>query len=450
MDEPHLVPLLGAWLLCWAAIGFTRARRRTPATGLVFAYLVNLWASHWLGASIYALPWYNVQDWRLVQAGFEQSLYAVLAFGVGAVVVAPVLLSLRPPGRASEPLAPDPKLARVYLVAGAIAYGALATVLGRVPTVTSLLSAAQQLLVIGVCLACWHGWRTGRVGTVVGWLLVTAILPIWTIVFTGFLAYGAAAALVVYVFAARFLRPRVLVITGCLLLSYVGLSFYVSYMRDRGEIREVVWGGRPLDERVEQVWGTIVEMEWFNPSDQVHLWQIDRRLNQNGFLGLAAERLARGDNEYAYGETVLDSLLALIPRAVWADKPVLAGSGDLVTRFTGVRFAEGTSVGIGQVMELYVNFGTTGILVGFLIIGTAVAIIDRRAREALDREDWKAFALWYMPGVAILQVGGAFVEMTGTAAASLVATLAVNRIVYRGLFRERWSAAPRSARAWEA
>src|SRR5581483_4816549 len=233
-------------------------------------------------------------------------------------------------------------------------------------------------------------------------------------------------------------------------LSYVGLSFYVSYMRDRGEIREVVWGGRPLDERVEQVWGTIVEMEWFNPSDQVHLWQIDRRLNQNGFLGLAVERLARGDNEYAYGETVLDSLLALIPRAVWADKPVFAGSGDLVTRFTGVRFAEGTSVGIGQVMELYVNFGTTGILVGFLIIGTAVAIIDRRAREALDREDWKAFALWYMPGVAILQVGGAFVEVTGTAAASLVATLAVNRILYRGLFRERWSAAPRSARAWEA
>jgi hypothetical protein len=448
MLESTLALLLLAWVGCLVWIAVLRWRRSVGGSGLVFAYLLSLWLSHWLGGSIYLFSWYNFQDWRLVQTGLQQSLYAVAAFALGSTVIAPFLLGLRPfPEGRRGSVAPDPALAKIYIATGALAYTALLTSLGRLPTVTSLIAAAQQLLVVGLCLACWHAWCRRRGGELATLLLVTALLPFATIVLTGFLGYGAVAAMVVYVFVSGFVRPRWKVVAGCVVVTYVGLSFYVSYMRDRGEIREVVWGGRPLDERVEQVVATVREIEWFDPGSEAHLFQIDHRLNQNGLLGLAVERLARGDTEYAYGQTVIDSVLALVPRAVWPDKPVFAGSGDLVSRYTGVRFAEGTSVGIGQVMELYVNFATTGIVVGFLLLGTVITILDQRARECLDRGDWKAFALWYLPGVAMLQTGGALAEVTAAAAASIVATLAVNRFLRHGLFRNRWAAPVRPSAA---
>ncbi len=61
-----------------------------------------------------------------------------------------------------------------------------------------------------------------------------------------------------------------------------------------------------------------------------------------------------------------------IPRALWPNKPVVGGSGDLVSTYTGIRFADGTSVGIGQVLESFVNFGTRRRRRScFLIIGAA-------------------------------------------------------------------------------
>ena len=45
------------------------------------------------------------------------------------------------------------------------------------------------------------------------------------------------------------------------------------------------------------------------------------------------------------------------------------GGGTIVQDFTGIEFADGTSVGAGQVLEFYVNFGTWGVIGGFLLFG---------------------------------------------------------------------------------
>ncbi len=97
-----------------------------------------------------------------------------------------------------------------------------------------------------------------------------------------------------------------------------------------------------------------------------------------------------------------------------------AGSGDLVSRFTGITFAEGTAVGIGQVMELYVNFGSIGVLLGFMVIGGALGFIDQNAAWYRDRGNWSRFVLWFFPGISALQVGGSLVEVTSSAAAASV------------------------------
>src|SRR5204863_7030994 len=99
--------------------------------------------------------------------------------------------------------------------------------------------------------------------------------------------------------------------------------------------------------------------------------------------------------------------------------------------YTGLRFATGTSVGIGHVMEFYVNFGTLGVVLGFLVIGDVVTTLDLAAAERLALNDLHGFVLWFLPGISLLQVGGSLVEMTASAAASIVVALITNKYLER-------------------
>src|SRR4051812_46235184 len=98
-------------------------------------------------------------------------------------------------------------------------------------------------------------------------------------------------------------------------------------------------------------------------------------MNQDFLIGLAMENLEAGRVPFANGRTIADAVLGLVPRAIWPDKPIAAGSGDLVSVYTGLNFPEWTSVGIGQVMECYVNFGTPGLVFGFILIGALLVFI---------------------------------------------------------------------------
>jgi hypothetical protein len=73
--------------------------------------------------------------------------------------------------------------------------------------------------------------------------------------------------------------------------------------------------------------------------------------------------------EYASGSSIGNMILALIPRLV-CDKPQVGGGGSIVRDFTGIEFGDNTSVGAGQVLEFYVNFGTWGVIGGFCYLGT--------------------------------------------------------------------------------
>lgn len=439
-----LTVMLAIWLGTMPVLALVRRRQNHEGSGLLYAYVLNLWAIHWLGAAVHTLPWFRRGDLDVILLGLEQSTYGIVAFVVGSLVLAPMLESARS-GTAElvEDLPARPRgVAAYYLVLGGLAYVFLSQL--RLPTLGAVVAAGQQLLVVGLCLKCWWAWQAGRAGRLAAWLGVTLLLPVFTIVHTGFLSYGAVAALIVFVFVGSFYRPRRKVVAVALVIVYAGLSFYVSYMRDRPEIRETVWGGRPLEERIERVIATVGGIEWFDPTDVQHLAAIDERLNQNYFVGLAVDDLSRS-GAYANGDTLVDGVLALVPRAAWPEKPVFAGSGDLVTRFTGVRFREGTSVGVGTVLELYANFGTVGVMVGFLLLGVLMTLLDATAHRRLALGRWEGFTLSYLVGMSFLQVGGSLVEITGTAGASVVASLAVNRF-YRHVLTRRRLAASRSPR----
>ena len=428
MDPSKLPELLLAWMAVIGLFVIVRSRWHMPGTGLTVAYLLNLSLIHLVGAAIYVLPAFQDHDPHLTEMGFEQSLYGLVAFAVGGLIITPILARKGILPRASGIRQPDPRLPKAYMICGVVFYLLLSTFLGHLPTAMAIISTGQQLVVVGLALCCWRAWREHSVRKLLAWLAISLVMPFTTLITAGFLGYGAVAVLIILVFVSSFLRSPVKVTLAGMLVIYLGLSVYVSYMRDREEIRATVWGEQSFEDRFDRIAKTVTTFEWFDPADFVHLQRIDARLNQNFLVGAAVYQLGQTQN-FARGETLWDALLALIPRAIWPEKPITAGSGNLVSRYTGIDFASGTSVGVGQVMEFYLNFGTPGVVIGFIIMGVLVTAFDWQAAERLARNDLHGFVLWFLPGIAFLQVGGQLVEITASAAASLIVALFVNRLL---------------------
>ena len=411
-------------------VAMVRWRRNTPSTGLTLAYLLNLSLIHWVGAAIYLLPAFQIRDPRLTEMGFEQSLYGVVAFAVGGLFITPILANKGILPRSKGTHAADPRLPKAYIACGVLFYVLSATFLGHLPTATAIVSSGQQLVVAGLALCCWKAWRENKVRRLIGWLMLALLMPLTTLVTAGMLGYGAVALLTLLVFVSGFVRSPFKVALVGFPLIYFGLSVFVSYMRDRTEIRATVWGGQSFSDRIDRLGETVASFEWFDPARFEHLERIDGRLNQNWLVGAAVNQLHETDG-YARGDTLWDALLALIPRAIWPDKPMSAGSGDLVNRYTDIRFAPGTSVGVGQVLEFYANFGTTGVVLGFALMGLVITVLDLQAAERLAHSDLQGFVLWFLPGIALLQVGGQLVELTASAAGSLIVALLANKYLDR-------------------
>ena len=335
------------------------------------------------------------------------------------------------------PLVPDtaerrlvsPPLVNAYLFGGAAIYLGVYPVVSSLPTATALASTSSSLMVLGVALKAWNAWQRGATVRIWLWLAASIVFPLLTLVGQGFLSFGMAAMLVVATFVAGFYRPRWHVVVAGMLVAFLGLSVYVTYMRDRRDIRAVVWAGEAMSERVGILADTFDSMEWFDPTRLEHLRRVDDRLNQNALVGAAVDGIRSGAVEPAWGGTIVDAAIALIPRAIWPSKPVSAGSGYLVSDYTGLTFAEGTSVGIGHVMEWYINFAMPGIVLGFLALGALVVFVDRSAAAWLQAGDAGRFTFWFLPGMSLLYVGGSFVEMAATAGASLAVAWGLQRVL---------------------
>ncbi len=433
------------WLVIWVAICAAVIRdqwsRKIPSVGLPLAYLLSLSMIHFFGGLIYALPWYDAKSAYLMQsgssysqvsAGFLQSVYGVMGFGLGSTILADwILRTFKPSWLRQIPQNPDLQLPKQLLQIGLFFFFFFAPTIGLIPGFQGFSSSGVYLFVVSLCLYCWKAWHQQNKKAFFFWIGVACTIPIITINLLGFIGYGAAATLVILIFISSFYRPRWhILITGFLVFA-LGLSVFVTYLRDRGEIRSSVWGREGIEAKYERMVNTFSNFEIIDFSKQSHLEAIDQRLNQNGLVGQAVERINSGQSIYALGYTFSQAAVAVIPRVLWRDKPIFAGSGDIVAYYTGKTFADGTSVGVGQVLEFYFNFGPTGVVLGFMVIGTIIRIIDITAAYKLLSGNWLGFVSWFLPGLSILQPGGALAEITASFAASVVLMILIRQFALR-------------------
>jgi hypothetical protein len=425
-----LTNCMWGWLIAIAVTAYSQWKIKAGSVGLGAMYLMNLFINHFLGGFIYSLSWYSTAMTIPVEKGFLVTTYGLLSFTVGSAIVSPWLVTLLSKKQAVIVRREiNPALPKIYLCIALVTYFLLIPVLGSIPTLGAILRTGWTLMVVGLGLLVKQAYDAGDKRQVVFWLASTIFLPLTTILTAGFIGYGAVALLIVLFFTASFYRPRWHSILAITLGVYLGLCVYVTYMRDRNDIRDAVWGGQAYATRIDRLLSTFSEFELIDFNNQNHLGLIDDRLNQNFLVGAAVNYLEEGKEEFAKGETIWNSILALVPRIIWPNKPYQAGSGLMVTQYTGIPFAEGTSVGIGQVMEFYVNFGNEGVIAGFFILGVLLGLIDSRAAARLKENDWPGFAFYFLPGLGLLQVGGSLGEMTTTAGASMVAAAMANYIL---------------------
>jgi hypothetical protein len=185
------------------------------------------------------------------------------------------------------------------------------------------------------------------------------------------------------------------------------------------------------------------DFSWFDPSSKRQFVALDKRLNQNFFAGLAATRIEQGRVDYLYGESLWEGVMSLVPRALWPDKPVIAGSPEIVSKMTGLLLAKGTSFGVGNVMEFQINFGIPGLIIGFLLLGFLIGMLDRKAASAERRGDVGKTILCFLPSVALIQPNGSIVELCSGASAALIAACGW-KLVWQGVERKRQIATARA------
>jgi hypothetical protein len=422
------------WLVTLILVFCYQSRQSIPSIGLPFTFLFLLALQFFFGALVSILPWYSSSTIYFTQLGFSETVYGIVGFAIGIIVLTPLIAKIFPDPWLNVRLQePDWGLPEAYIYLGLGFWFIFSPIFWYIPSLKAVVSSGSFLLLIGLCLVCWRSWILKEGKALVAWLSLMACLPLLTIFTTGY-ASGSTFLVFVLSFVLWFYRPRWKSVLFTFLTLFLGLSLFVTYYRDRYDIRSIVWGGQGWEATVEQFVQTTTDIEFFDPFNSQHLDKILLRMNENVLLGQAIDYISQGKLSYANGETILSGFGALVPRILWPEKPVYFGGFDLVAKYTGntdlYQTSSNTSIAAGLVFEFYVNYGTLGVFIGFLIFGIIFGLIDMAAGARLATGNWQGFMSWYLPAIGALVSQSSVAEMLSTSAALVVLVFVLNRIKF--------------------
>ncbi len=413
--------------VCLVALALTlQIVRNSDATlGLPLAYMLNLLLIHIPGAYAFVISgglYAGIQrNGEAIALGISLTATGSVAFLLGAAIA-----MSRADGGVRAGFVPsrvlNTQFAFFCLVMGGLLTFGVAP-LRRVPTLGAALYFGSSVWMLVALVGLSTAVERRKVSSFLAWLALVLTYPMVILVLTGFLSYGAAAVIIVGSLAVARLRSS---ITGLLMifaLGYLGISVFVNYFGSRTDLRSTLWSGDGFEQRIDAVASAFSDFTLFTPDNPDHLVALDARLNQNEFAGITAQRLQLGQVQYLNGQSFWEAAISPIPRAIWTNKPVSGGSGDIVRNMTGIRLSRGTSWGVGNVMELYMNFGLYSLIPGFMLLGFSIGWLDRRAAIGLGFDDPSRSLLYFLPCVALIQPNNSMVEVIGGAFAALLAAV---------------------------
>jgi hypothetical protein len=435
-----LILVLSYFAVCVGLMALLGMQGQRYSAGLPLTYFLGMSLIHVPGAMLYLDAEETGLNAFVTQVGFEQAAIGMAAFLVGVIIArygafARGRLSREANvGESPQNIKALDRRAVIYLSVGGVAYFVLLPLLGGVATVTAVVASLGSLITVGTILRLWVARESRDRRKYWGTMSILPLLPLSTMVLSGFLGFGTYWLLTIagFLFAQSKHRLRYILLTP--VVFYIGLSVFVTYWAGRDALREVVWDQRAgLGDRIQRVVDTFGNFELFDLSNARHQRAVDARLNQNSLVGLAVSRLESGEVDYSWGSTIADIMVGLIPRVFWPDKPAVGGSGrgGFVEHYTGLEFIGSTSVGAGQVLEFYVNFGTAGVIAGFLLYGWLLGRMDLWIVEHFHGGDQGRLLVLFMVCVALLQPGGNLIEIGISAASAAITGYGINYFLNR-------------------
>jgi hypothetical protein len=421
-DAAVRVPLL--WIsLAFVLLSLLIAVRLLKKRGLThiggqLAFLAAFWINYLFAPLVYLIPGYCGPSPEFEVPGALVCLYGLAGFTVGSVFLSK-FFRVRPL-KGGGPAVAVPSGVRNKLLILGLMFLVCRRLGAVVPGLQTIFAGGQQLIAVAAVLNIWEAARRKKYAKVVLWVGLSFIVPIETMVDEGFLGFGLVALAPILIFATtcigrrNYFRVGVFSVIGI----YLGLSFFVNYARDRSQIRATVWGGDSLTNRVERVLQTFENFELFSIHKPDHLDPISGRLNQTWQVGAGVSYM-QNTGGWAHGSTLVTAALQVVPRIIWKNKPITGGS-NLLSKYTGLVFSQGTTFPLGQVLELYVNFGPWMVFFGYVVMGALLAHMDVAGSNALKTGDFQTFIYCFLISQAVQNVGNDFVFSTGGTAVAVV------------------------------
>ena len=297
----------------------------------------------------------------------------------------------------------------------------------RFPMSGALLEAGRNLALAVAMLGAYLAMRRGE--SIVKWYLVGALAPVYFLFVLGFMSLGFLFAMVMVGFyLGQLERPGVKSKSIKFLMipmMFIGLmSGFTAWMSIRTAFRQVLWFGSE-GSVVETIMEGVSNMSIFSIRDFEALDIVNIRLNLPLYIGRMIEHHELNPSLREFGSTLYTIPFAVVPRFLWPDKPTRGGN-EFMSTHTGMTFSSETTFGFGSVFEYYVNFGYSGVFIGFLVFGILLSRVDQVAAIHLNAGRFLQFARLFMVGiVAVDPLQRPFFIVSGAAMAWIIVTLLI-------------------------
>jgi hypothetical protein len=320
------------------------------------------------------MPWFSAEHAQVVTYG----IFGSLAMIGGIYAGWRPLRRAAPGGTGATALGqsgvPGARLGWLTFWLGA-AFEALAPIAAQVPTLSTAVNSLSSLDRIGLMILLWSALQHGRWARFCVALLVFLGISVVTSFTSGFsfLRINALLPLGLIWLFARGINPRALLLMPALAAALIAAT--TAWLDSRALIREGTLEGLPATEKFTTFFG-----EYFAALSRLDVDAlISGVFDRVDMTMIYAEQVRyQPDIEpYAYGETVWSSFYTLIPRALWPEKPEVAGGSEFVARFAGIGTrGDETSIGLPYPFELYANGGPLVVIAGLALIGFLAARLE--------------------------------------------------------------------------
>lgn len=325
------------------------------------------------------------------------------------------------------------QIARFAFSAMALGY-LLAAVSDRAGPARELLHQASTIKYVGLfVIVYWCLSRRSHMLVVVGVMTFEIVFGM-----TGFFAQFKNSVLTFFI-AAIAAKPRLRPVDVAVVMSAATLIILVAAFWSvvKPEYRQYLNQGTdaqtvtvPISGRLHFLYDSASAFDGAQWSEGLE--RLVARHAYIEFLSLTLDNVPR-HVAHEDGQLTLAVIAHLaMPRFLFPSKPILPSDTEIMAKYTGLPMTwnEHTSISIGNLGELYIDFGFLGGLAAASVIGWIVGFVYRKLRGFKDASALVTAGLGLMVALPIAYFGTAYVKLMGAFVyCSIIAILVQRRVL---------------------